>query len=632
MRFPCIPSAQPLLDLRRLCWQPIPLRPRNHPLVSNSLAASTADSNRSSAPTFISSPQTPQAMDSPPSHSSTHPSPVCPTPLGHTSSPMPREVSPSRGIIPALPDTQVYLYALGGNPGAGVNSGAGLLAALGNCPSSGSFLATVPFISINEVTTVAAAYAMAGFATDATHVSSSGTPLALTGIANAFANAANLADISTGIALTITPAGNGTVPNTTINSLANILAACINSNGPLRLPAPPYSPIPSAAAHPAPPPRIPQPQSSTSPTTPAPTSQLSSLFLRQPRPSLPRSRPFPMTSPLSFDTTFPNINSQSFLTSPSTAQAMPGFPTSPPTAVFELSSNGSLISPDTGYAVGQLDIFLPPSPSTTPATLGSPISAPAISPSSPASGTVISPASGFTGGRSQQSLRHRHRRHRKRLDCQQCRPQPSANFSNAGTAISPASGYAGGGINHPVALAIDSSSNAWTTNISNHTISKFSNAGVALSPPSGYAGGGLNGPFSIAIDGFGNAWIANGNLVNNMDTITKFSSDGTPVSPSSGFTGGGLSFPTAIAVDGTGNIWVANIGATISEFSNNGVAISPPTGYSLGPHYLNAIAVDGSGNVWVTTDADVVMFVGAATPVVTPIATGVKNNALGARP
>ena len=116
------------------------------------------------------------------------------------------------GDYSCTPNTQVYLYALGGNPGAGVNSGAGLLAALGNCPSSGSFLATVPFISVNEVTTVAAAYAMAGFATDATHVSSSGTPLAQTGIANAFANAANLADISTGTALTTTPAGNGTVP------------------------------------------------------------------------------------------------------------------------------------------------------------------------------------------------------------------------------------------------------------------------------------------------------------------------------------------------------------------------------------------------------------------------------------
>lgn len=122
------------------------------------------------------------------------------------------------------PNTQVYLYALGGNPGAGTNSAAGLLAALGNCPSSGSFLASFPLIQVNEVTTIAAAYAMAGFATDATHVSSPNTPLAQTGIANAFANAANLADITTGNALTITPAGNGTVPQQTINTLANILA------------------------------------------------------------------------------------------------------------------------------------------------------------------------------------------------------------------------------------------------------------------------------------------------------------------------------------------------------------------------------------------------------------------------
>jgi hypothetical protein len=134
------------------------------------------------------------------------------------------------------PNTQVYLYALGGNPGAGVNSAAAVLAALGNCPSSGSLLASIPFIQVNEVTTIAAAYAMAGFATDATHVSSSSTPLAQTGIANAFANATNLADISTGAALTTTPAGNGAVPQTEINTLADIVASCINSTGPASTP------------------------------------------------------------------------------------------------------------------------------------------------------------------------------------------------------------------------------------------------------------------------------------------------------------------------------------------------------------------------------------------------------------
>jgi hypothetical protein len=136
------------------------------------------------------------------------------------------------GDYACTPNTQVYLYALGGNPGAGVNSAAGLLAALGNCPSSGSFLASLPFIQVTEVTTIAAAYAMAGFATDAAHVSSSGTPLAQTGIANAFANATNLADITTGAALTVTPAGNADAPQSTVNTLANILASCINSAGP----------------------------------------------------------------------------------------------------------------------------------------------------------------------------------------------------------------------------------------------------------------------------------------------------------------------------------------------------------------------------------------------------------------
>jgi hypothetical protein len=50
------------------------------------------------------------------------------------------------------------------------------------------------------------------------------------------------------------------------------------------------------------------------------------------------------------------------------------------------------------------------------------------------------------------------------------------------------------------------------------------------------------------------------------------------------------------------------------------------------------IAIDGSGNVWVVNLADeatpdnVVEFVGAAVPVVTPLAVGVKNGTLGTTP
>src|SRR5579884_243345 len=40
------------------------------------------------------------------------------------------------GDYTCTPGQQVYLYALGGNPGGGTNSHAGLMAALGNCPAA----------------------------------------------------------------------------------------------------------------------------------------------------------------------------------------------------------------------------------------------------------------------------------------------------------------------------------------------------------------------------------------------------------------------------------------------------------------------------------------------------------------
>jgi PKD repeat protein len=115
---------------------------------------------------------------------------------------------------------QLYLYVL-----SGTNAAAGLMAVVGSCPASGSNAITV---TVNEVTTIAAAYAFAGFATDAMHVSSSGTAPAQLGIQDAFATAGSLTGLSTGTALALTPGGNGAVPQAEINTLANILANCIN--------------------------------------------------------------------------------------------------------------------------------------------------------------------------------------------------------------------------------------------------------------------------------------------------------------------------------------------------------------------------------------------------------------------
>src|ERR1035437_8435573 len=111
--------------------------------------------------------------------------------------------------------SQLYLYVSEGTTGIGSNSAIGMLTGVGTC---GAWNPGSTFV-VNEVTTIAAAYALAGFATDAIHLSSSGSSLAQMGVANAFSNAANLVDTSSGVARSTTIGGLGVVPNATINTL-----------------------------------------------------------------------------------------------------------------------------------------------------------------------------------------------------------------------------------------------------------------------------------------------------------------------------------------------------------------------------------------------------------------------------
>jgi DNA-binding beta-propeller fold protein YncE len=106
-----------------------------------------------------------------------------------------------------------------------------------------------------------------------------------------------------------------------------------------------------------------------------------------------------------------------------------------------------------------------------------------------------------------------------------------------------------------------------------------------------------------------------------------------------GFTGGGIDDPYGLAIDGLGNVWTANYGGnsnSVSEFSNVGAAISGTNGYvSNGLLFPYAVAIDPSGNVWVASDntnGPLTEFVGAAAPVVTPLAAGAAYQELGTRP
>lgn len=124
--------------------------------------------------------------------------------------------------------TEVYLVATGGSPGLpnnATNPQIALMAALGPCGD----LSASTYISINELTTVASVWALAPFMSGANNVgTSSSNP---TGLANAFASVNKLANITTGTASGPALPSGATAPVAKLNTLANILAACVNTAG-----------------------------------------------------------------------------------------------------------------------------------------------------------------------------------------------------------------------------------------------------------------------------------------------------------------------------------------------------------------------------------------------------------------
>jgi streptogramin lyase len=103
-----------------------------------------------------------------------------------------------------------------------------LAAALGSCATLLAN-ANTTFITMDEVTTVAMAYALAPLTSSLTSICASGSNP--TGLVNAFANAALLANTTSGTPGGANLAAGVNVPTTELNTLADILAACVNTNG-----------------------------------------------------------------------------------------------------------------------------------------------------------------------------------------------------------------------------------------------------------------------------------------------------------------------------------------------------------------------------------------------------------------
>ena len=526
------------------------------------------------------------------------------------------------GDYTCTPNTQVYLYALGGDPGAGVNSASGLMAVLGSCPSSGTFASSIPYVTINEVSTVAAAYAMSGFAVDAQHVASSGTPLALTGIANAFANAGNLADLPSGNSLATTPNGNGAVPQAQINLLANIIASCINSVGPGSATCTTLLGDATSDGTPG----------GTAPTDTAtaminiahnPGMNLSDLFTlpsaSSPFAPTPSTQPNDLTISLQFtgagisqptSVAFDaagnawvanagnnTITALSSLGVPYGASPFSGNGLSGPNQIAIDNSNNVWVANAGGMSISEFDDF------------GNAVGASPFS-----GGGMISPDSlAFDASGDLWT---------------------TSPIDNTVTLVGPGGWSApdmiiGDGLAYPSAVSVDQSGNAWVVNQGANSITILNNTGTPL-PNSPVTGDGMASPAAISIDASGNAWIAN----YGGDSLTVIAQNGNPIS-NSPFSGGGISSPVGTAFDGAGNVWVANsLGNGVTELNSAGVAVAGSPFLAGNMTSASSIAVDGAGSVWLANPADnsVTEVIGSAIPAVTPIATALTTGSIAARP
>lgn len=138
----------------------------------------------------------------------------------------------ANGAYTCTPDQPVYITASGGNPGAGNNNDAVMAVAIGNCSTAPNVR-----VVINEVTTVATAFALAQFYNTANMGTS---PSNAEYFGGPIVNSKGLVMAANYTVPTLVNLGQGQVnPNTSvitiegakINSIANTLAACINSTG-----------------------------------------------------------------------------------------------------------------------------------------------------------------------------------------------------------------------------------------------------------------------------------------------------------------------------------------------------------------------------------------------------------------
>ena len=505
--------------------------------------------------------------------------------------------------------SKLYVVATGGNTGSGVNANSAMMIEAGDCGTILANQATTTLF-INEVTTVAAVYALAPFATDYLHIGNNGVlaPMTL-----AFNHGFMLANIATGAAPG-TVATGGTVPVSEINTLADILAACINTTG--------------AAS----------PQCTTLfAATGGATNTIDAAFYIAKHPGATAvTNLYTLASPQS-----PFQPTQSLASAPNDY-----------TVAVNFTGAGTLNTPY-GIAIDLAGDIWVTNEAGTNLTVMNNLGAFVQNTTAPGmvgpqgiaidkNGTVYV---ANTAGDSVVQF---------------------VTFSN--TVVNGTTVLLSGLGNAPTGIAIDSANNAWITNFNGNSVSEVNSAGTTLQAGL-TAGATVNAPTGLAIDTAGNVYVANSGAGN----VIKFTNAGA-VAAGSPFTDNALQGDAGIAVDSSNNVWVtgsttgATVAGGVSQFSNTGTAAnySPITsnvgtaaGVATGPLYtwvingaasgsivqlqngtatpispaagfgsLNTpvgIAIDATGTIWTTNSGDntVSAFIGLGNPVTTPLAANV---------
>jgi hypothetical protein len=194
------------------------------------------------------------------------------------------------------------------------------------------------------------------------------------------------------------------------------------------------------------------------------------------------------------------------------------------------------------------------------------------------------------------------------------------------------------------ALAIDENFNLWLSNASNTAVTQF----LCSSTPCTATVSSLpKSPDSIAIDHAGDIWV--GNISGSLTELAATNTTTITESANSPFTGGGLTGPFTGLIDGLGNVWETDFtsgSGAVSELTYSGTPISPSTGFTHTFNGATGLAIDGSGNVWIgnstaaassTVAGYVTEIIGQAAPLTTPLSAALPAlaggaNMLGTRP